>query len=319
MEKKVLSVGLIVGLLIGSMLGYGVAPSGVDTTALENQIGDLNSQVNTLQSQVQTKNETITDLQGQVSDLESEIQSKKATITELEGNITKLAEEVTVLESEIETKKATITELQGNVTALNTQVSVLESEIASKNETILGLQGQVSTLEDEVKSKNETIAQLEEDIETLRAQLEIEVLGVYFSPDGGCKNQVIYWASRANESIHVLIYSFTLDDVSDALIEAYNSGVEVQVVFEKQQISKYSEYPKLKQAGVAVRNDTNSGYMHNKVMIIDETIVLTGSFNWSAHAEEQNNENLIVIKSTYIPTPTKKSFRRYGLKAFSFL
>ena len=44
MEKKVLSVGLIVGLLIGSMLGYGVAPSGVDTTALENQISDLNSQ-----------------------------------------------------------------------------------------------------------------------------------------------------------------------------------------------------------------------------------------------------------------------------------
>ena len=120
----------------------------------------------------------------------------------------------------------------------------------------------------------------------------------------------LYWAGRANESIHVLIYSFTLDDVSDALIEAYNSGVEVQVVFEKQQISKYSEYPKLEQAGVAVRNDTNSAYMHNKVMIIDETIVLTGSFNWSAHAEEQNNENLIVIKSTYIAETYEEEFQK---------
>jgi phosphatidylserine/phosphatidylglycerophosphate/cardiolipin synthase-like enzyme len=203
---------LIVGLLIGSMLGYGVAPSDGDTTALENQISDLNSQVNTLQSQVQTK--------------------------------------------------------------------------------------------------NETIAQLEEDIDRLTAQLEIEVRGVYFSPDGGCKSQVIYWASRANQSIHVLIYSFTLDDVSDALIDAYNSGVEVRVVFEKQQISQYSEYPKLKQAGVAVRNDTNSAYMHNKVMIIDETIVLTGSFNWSAHAEEQNSENLIVIKSTHIAETYEQEFQK---------
>lgn len=212
METKVMFVGLIAGLLVGSLLGYGVAPSGVDTTALENQISDLNSQVNTLQSHVQTK--------------------------------------------------------------------------------------------------NETIAQLEEDVETLRAQLETEVLGIYFSPDGGCKSQVIYWAGRANQSIHVLIYSFTLDDVSDALIDSYNSGVEVQVVFEKQQISQYSEYSKLKQAGVAVRNDTNSAYMHNKVMIIDDVMVLTGSFNWSAHAQEQNNENLIVIKGTYIAETYEQEFQK---------
>ena len=282
MDKKVLSVGLIVGLLVGSMLGYGVAPSGVDTTALENQISNLTTQVSALQSETANKNETIVGLQGQVTDLESEIQSKNATITEL----------------------------QGNVTALNTQVNLLESEIASKNETIVGLQGQVSTLEDEVKSQNETIAQLEEDIDSLTAQLEIEVLGIYFSPDGGCESQVIYWVGRANESIHVLIYSFTLDDVSDALIEAYNGGVEVEVVFEKQQISQYSEYSKLEQGGVAVRNDTNSAYMHSKVMIIDETIVLTGSFNWSAHAQEQNNENLIVIKSTYIAETYEQEFQK---------
>ena len=181
--------------------------------------------------------------------------------------------------------------------------TALESQISDLN-------SQVNTLQSQVQTKNETVAQLEEDVEVLRAQLEIEVLGIYFSPDGGCKNQVIYWAGRANESIHVLIYSFTLDDVSDALIAAYNSGVEVQVVFEKQQISQYSEYPKLEQAGVAVRNDTNSGYMHNKVMIIDDVIVLTGSFNWSAHAEEQNNENLIVIKSTYIADTYEQEFQK---------
>jgi phosphatidylserine/phosphatidylglycerophosphate/cardiolipin synthase-like enzyme len=275
MEMKGSFVVLVVGLLVGSMLGYAVAPSCVDTAALENQISDLNSQVSTLQSEVQTKNENITEL-------ETKIQTKNETIILLQR-------QVSDLESEIQSKNATITELQGNISKLTEEVSVLESEI---------------------QNKNKIIAELEEEVKNLRMQLEIEVLGIYFSPDGGCKSQVIYWAGRANESIHVLIYSFTLDNVSDALIDAYNSGVEVQVIFEKQQISQYSEYSKLKQAGVAVRNDTNSGYMHNKVMIIDDVLVLTGSFNWSAHAEESNNENLIVIKSTYIAQTYEEEFQK---------
>lgn len=136
------------------------------------------------------------------------------------------------------------------------------------------------------------------------------VLGVYFSPEGGCEDLVIYWISRANVSIHVLIYSFTLDSIGDALINAHERGVEVLVVFEKGQISKYSEYPRLKEAGISVRNDTNPAYMHDKVAIIDGVIVLTGSFNWSRSAEERNNENLIVIRSTLIASIYEAEFQR---------
>jgi len=95
-----------------------------------------------------------------------------------------------------------------------------------------------------------------------------------------------------------MIFSFTLDSISDALIEAYNRDIEIKVVFERSQISQYSEYRKLSEYGIQVRNDTNSRFMHNKVMIVDGIIVLTGSFNWSTNAQENNNENLIVVKST---------------------
>lgn len=47
-----------------------------------------------------------------------------------------------------------------------------------------------------------------------------EVVGVYFSPKGGCAGQVAYWIGRANSSVHVLIYSFTLSNIGDALIQA---------------------------------------------------------------------------------------------------
>lgn len=82
------------------------------------------------------------------------------------------------------------------------------------------------------------------------------------------------------------------------------------MVFERNQISKYSEYQKLRAAGVPVRNDTNPKLMHNKVMIVDELIVLTGSFNWSKSAEENNNENLIVIKSEYVADIYEDEFEK---------
>jgi phosphatidylserine/phosphatidylglycerophosphate/cardiolipin synthase-like enzyme len=36
--------------------------------------------------------------------------------------------------------------------------------------------------------------------------------------------------------------------------------------------------------------------MHNKVMIIDDKVVITGSYNFSEHAEA-NDENLLIFES----------------------
>ena len=138
--------------------------------------------------------------------------------------------------------------------------------------------------------------------------VEGDILGVYFSPNGGCEEQVLYWIGRANSSVHVLIYSFTLDSVGDALVEVHGRGVDVKVVFEKSQISQYSEYWTLRSAGVEVRNDTNSRFMHNKVMVVDGVIVLTGSFNWSTNAEKYNNENLVVVKGEDVATAYETEF-----------
>ncbi|MBS7629294.1 hypothetical protein KEJ23_04895, partial [Candidatus Bathyarchaeota archaeon] len=38
---------------------------------------------------------------------------------------------------------------------------------------------------------------------------------VCFSPGGGCKSRLIYWFGRANNTIHIMVTSFTLDDVGD--------------------------------------------------------------------------------------------------------
>jgi phosphatidylserine/phosphatidylglycerophosphate/cardiolipin synthase-like enzyme len=138
----------------------------------------------------------------------------------------------------------------------------------------------------------------------------LTVLGVYFSPQGGCEGQVVNWIDRANKTIHVVIYSFTNDAIGDAVVRAHQRGVEIKVVFEKKQVSEYSEYWKLQNIGALVKNDTNSGLMHHKTAIIDGYILLTGSFNWSGAAEERNNENLMILESDYLTIAFIEEFQQ---------
>jgi phosphatidylserine/phosphatidylglycerophosphate/cardiolipin synthase-like enzyme len=50
--------------------------------------------------------------------------------------------------------------------------------------------------------------------------------------------------------------------------------------------------------------------MHDKIMIVDGKIVLTGSFNWSNNAENENNENLLIITSTSLATTYENEFQK---------
>jgi len=123
-------------------------------------------------------------------------------------------------------------------------------------------------------------------------------------------NRLVHWIDSANSSVHVLIYSFTLDEVGKALVSALHRGIDVKVVFEKDQISQYSEYGTLRAVGVPVKNDTNSALMHDKIAIVDGRIVLTGSYNWSSTAEERNNENLLVIRDPTLAQRFEAEFQK---------
>ena len=73
-------------------------------------------------------------------------------------------------------------------------------------------------------------------------------------------------------------------------------GVRVRGVFEKREaLSPASRYTWLAEHGAAVQTDTNPANMHGKFLVVDNTAVATGSFNFSRNADEQNDENLLVI------------------------
>ena len=119
----------------------------------------------------------------------------------------------------------------------------------------------------------------------------------YFSPKGGASRAIADALDEATESVFVQAYSFTSDPIAAALARAKRRGVDVQVVLDKSQKEhKQSKATAMRHARIPVWIDDKHGIAHNKVMIIDKKIVVTGSFNFTTSAEGRNAENLLIIK-----------------------
>jgi len=119
---------------------------------------------------------------------------------------------------------------------------------------------------------------------------------VYFSPKGGATDAIIRELNKANTSILVQAYSFTSAPIAKALLDAHKKGVKVEVILDKsQKTDEYSSATFFFNAGIPVKIDAAHAIAHNKVMVIDGETVITGSFNFTKAAEENNAENLLII------------------------
>jgi phosphatidylserine/phosphatidylglycerophosphate/cardiolipin synthase-like enzyme len=124
-------------------------------------------------------------------------------------------------------------------------------------------------------------------------------VAVHFSPDGGCTDAVVSALGQAKQTVLVQAYSFTSSPIAKALVDAHKRGVTVKVILDKSNLTeKYSDADFLAHAGIPVLIDSVHAIAHNKVMVIDGQIVITGSFNFTKAAEEHNAENLLVLNSS---------------------
>jgi phosphatidylserine/phosphatidylglycerophosphate/cardiolipin synthase-like enzyme len=101
----------------------------------------------------------------------------------------------------------------------------------------------------------------------------------------------------AKRTILVHAYSFTSAPIAKALLDAHTRGLQVQVILDQSnRTDKYSAADFLANQGVPTKIDAAHAIAHNKIMVIDGEIVLTGSFNFTKAAQEKNAENLLLIR-----------------------
>jgi phosphatidylserine/phosphatidylglycerophosphate/cardiolipin synthase-like enzyme len=151
--------------------------------------------------------------------------------------------------------------------------------------------------------------------DTLHPFLTIDGVEVefYFSPDDGVAARLVELISEAQESIYFMAFSFTADDIGAAIVDAaLTRNVTVAGVMEAEQVksNQGTEYDFFLQSGLDVLLDGNEDQMHHKVIIIDRSIVITGSYNFSASAETRNDENLVIIHNPVIAGYYLDEFQR---------
>lgn len=121
---------------------------------------------------------------------------------------------------------------------------------------------------------------------------------VYFSPNGGAAEAIIAQIDAAKSTILVQAYSFDYLPIAKALVAARQRKVEVTVLLDKEKTAeeKQAAVELLVSSGVPVRLDGAHHTAHNKTMVIDGEVVITGSFNFTKHSARENAENLLVIR-----------------------
>jgi phosphatidylserine/phosphatidylglycerophosphate/cardiolipin synthase-like enzyme len=133
----------------------------------------------------------------------------------------------------------------------------------------------------------------------------------YFSPEDNVTEKIIVRLKVAAKKIDFMAFSFTNDDLGNAVLERAQAGVKVRGVFENTgSETQFSEYGKMKTAALDVWKDGNPYLMHHKVFIVDDKTVVLGSFNFSQNAEDENDENLIIVDDPSLAAQFEAEFAR---------
>lgn len=121
-----------------------------------------------------------------------------------------------------------------------------------------------------------------------------------FSPQGGGEQLIVQAIDGAQHSILMQAYSFTDANIFAALGRAQRRGVSVQVILDKSDLKHYRQWPsvadRIAAMNIPVWIDATVETAHNKVLVLDDDAVITGSYNFSYAADQRNAENLLYLQ-----------------------
>ncbi len=162
---------------------------------------------------------------------------------------------------------------------------------------------------------------------------------VWFSPRGGAEEAMVRLIDSARTGIDAAVYTFTNRALARAVVRAHKRGVRIRLILDGNDESDYSKGYYLRQRGVDVRyarglekkyksrktykkprkkryQVRKYGLMHHKFAVVDGQYVATGSFNWTASAENFNYENLLLIKSSSLARKYTRAFDKIWESTF---
>ena len=120
----------------------------------------------------------------------------------------------------------------------------------------------------------------------------------YFFPNPSNEQRVVNMFRTCKKTLDLAIFTFTRDSIAQAILEAQQRGVKIRCIGDDGNSKvKGSDVRLLASVGIPCKTDNNLRFhMHNKMAIIDNSVVITGSFNWTSQAVNKNQDNILFIE-----------------------
>lgn len=157
------------------------------------------------------------------------------------------------------------------------------------------------------------------DVDHLNSLLQIEKDGldisILFAPSDNPEAEIVACLMNAKASINIAIFTFSKSSrrIVEALVSAANQGINIKIVLDSDQARQpWAPIRVLQEAGITIKHIGGDGMrMHHKIISIDESVIMIGTYNFSATAQE-SHETLITIKSQSDGKDTSQEFAKYA-------
>lgn len=133
---------------------------------------------------------------------------------------------------------------------------------------------------------------------------------VYFTPSADCEQQITSAIDNASD-IAVAVYSINNVKIVNALKRAHARKAKLRILTDRLQAAgPSSKVIELKSAGINVKVHSKHKIMHNKFLLADDKIAISGSYNFTEPASKSNDENCIVMKEPNAIAAYKNQFEK---------
>lgn len=124
------------------------------------------------------------------------------------------------------------------------------------------------------------------------------------------QNRIMLELDLARVSVRLVMAWFTNETLYNKLIEKSKQGIDVQIAIYDDGINKKHGVDISRLQHVMIKKGKRGGLMHDKFCVIDNQIVITGSYNWTDNAEFKNDENVTIEKDPEQATRYSEEYRR---------
>lgn len=117
----------------------------------------------------------------------------------------------------------------------------------------------------------------------------------YFSPGQECRRKIADLCHQANSNLDICVFTISDDRLTQSIVSAHKRGVNVRLITDNDKVNDLgSDVVYLSQQGIRIRTDNTAYHMHHKFMLVDQSVLVNGSFNWTRSASKNNQENILV-------------------------